>query len=166
MIRLLDIPGIREIENRVRLNAKTIGKATDWDLERMVDAVVYNTLKIESRPSSLIWDAIERSGQDIEVVEPEYGSMDEDDEIAASRVQAWRKIGWDLTGDDGRELQCFSCFEDALVCIEARLSGLAKIEIEQIIWTTKKAAEVRATPKERARNQSFLSLGQARRRAS
>lgn len=158
MIRLLDLPGLPAIEARVRLNALTATRQ-DWDLVRMVEAFTSDVLGIQGNPGVILWDAL--AAEDEDEIEDD---ADNDDEVPD--VELWRQDGWDVRGEDGKELVCLTLIEDALEVVEAGLAPRSKVELEAMIWTARKEAETKPPARERARNQDFLQLGQRRRRGA
>lgn len=160
MIRVLDLPGVRAIEARARLNALTATRV-DHDLGHMVDHLLTEVLGLRGSPSSLLqawddylWDnGLQDTGED-----------DEDDGL--SDIEIWRKDGWDITGEDGKELVCFNLLAEALECIDLNLGGFPKIEIEATMWKERKANDAAPDPRAAKHNQAFLQLGGRRRRGA
>lgn len=158
MIRLLDLPGVQAIESRARLNALTATR-NDHDLDRMVEKLQIEVLGVSSRPGAYLqaWDD--------DLWDNGLEKDDEDDE-AGTDIEIWRKDGWDITGDDGKELICFNLLQEALECIDLGLTGFPKIEIEASIWKARKANDTAVDPKVARHNQAFLQLGGRRRKGA
>lgn len=172
MIRLLDLPGLAEIEARVRLNALTANRG-DPELDRMVEAFIRDVLQVVGNTADMLWEHYYFSSLDagmgkseaLAVANGTFAYEYGDDEPEITEIESWREDGWDVRGDDGAELICLPMIEEVLQCVDEGICGRSKVELEALIWTNRKAAEAaKLTPKDRARNQQFLSLGTPSRR--
>ena len=164
MIRLLDLPGVPQLEARVRLNATARVKAEDWDLTQKIAAFIEGVLGIEGAPDSLLLEhyyaELLRLGE--EAYFAEYCADDGDEDL--SDVDAWLAEGWDIRGENGKKLLCFELIEDAIQCLESGVAGRSKTELEAMIWAARHRAEARPSLRERTQSQGFLKFGQRRRR--
>lgn len=157
MIRVLDIPGVPAIENRARLNSLA-GVRQDFELERMVDLLIFKTLGFETRPEWLILDR-DRDESTDDWVERMSANDDEVDD-----VEWWAERGWDIRGDEREILACFDLLEDSLICLEDGLGGVGKMQLEAKIWADRKAEETSRSSRSRSQDRAFLNLAQNRRR--
>lgn len=150
MIRLLDLPLVPEIENRIRLNAMVPTRETDHDLERMIERLVRETLGIPF-PKYTYSDVLFPDGDYVE---------DEDDDITS-----WRKDGFDIRGEDGAKLRCMEHLDWALEVVVAGRGERTRIEIEAEIWKRSKALDEAVNQNHRTKDRQFLDLGDRRRRS-
>lgn len=174
MIRLLDIPGVLAIERRAKLNAVT-GVRDDVDLERMVDAVYWNWFNISPDYARGYLRDLDLWIDQCAMEAAERGEPQAENDDDEDAVTEWRADGWDITGEDQfqqTEAACFPLFEAALEVVEDphETYGNSKVEMEAKLFALRKEAEreaqARASAKNRARDQSFLALGQRRRRTA
>lgn len=170
MIRLLDLPGLAAIESRSQLNAVT-AQRDDPELDRMVEAFIRDVLQVSGNTSEMLWEhdyhsslAAGLSDADALAFASGILSGNDDDDDGLTEIQSWQEDGWDIRRHDGTELICLPMIEDALQCINEGISGRSKVELEAMIWKNRKAEEAKVSPKERSRNQQFLSLGTSPRR--
>ncbi|MGX8273232.1 hypothetical protein ACWQV9_11160 [Brevundimonas diminuta] len=147
MVRLFDIPGIPEIENRLVLNALT-GVKKDHELDRMIEAVMRDTFELDP--------IYELSGMIFE-----WG-----DGSDAAIISGWRQAQWDVTGPDGKVLEAVNIFGEAMAAMVEGLGQRSMVELEATTWANKNAPKARIDPKTKARNQQFLNLGPRRRSAA
>jgi hypothetical protein len=153
MIRLLDLPLVPEIENRIRLNAMVPSRETDHDLERMIETLVRETLGCRL-PSYMYSDALYGDG--------DYVDDDDDDDD----ITSWRKDGFDIRGEDGAELKCMKRIDWALEVVVAGLGERTRIEIEADLWKRSKLLDEAVNQNHKAKDRQFLALGgRGRRRA-
>ncbi len=167
MIRLIDLPGVAEIEARVRLNATARIKGDDWDLARKVSALTEGVFGIKGDPAYVRLDYFSEEYFRIgaEAYNAKYFAADDEETYDLSDVESWLADGWDIRDANGQELLCFELFEDAVQCIEDGIAGRTKTELEAMIWSARKApAPKKPSPGDKRRNQAFLDLGQRRRR--
>ena len=150
MIRLLDLPGVEAIENRLTLNQLT-GVREDHELDRMVGRVIGEVFNVGCR-----WDWEWTPDND--------NDLDSDEDI--DDVTAWRRDGWDVTARDGSEARCLELLEWAMEVVQAGVGGRPKLEIERDMWARTKEAETRADPRRAAQNAQFVQLGGRGRRRS
>lgn len=148
MIRLFDIPGIPEIENRMRLNALT-GVREDHDLDRMILKVIAEVFALKSECDPY-----------------DVSFYIEDDDSDQEAVAAWRQDGWDVTRPDGQVLECLSRFAWNLAAASEGITKRSMVELEALVWGARNAASPNRDPREKARNHQFLSLGPRRRSAA
>lgn len=127
----------------------------------MVEAFIGDVLGVHGRPASILWDHGYRSAIFID----DDDEADNDDEDITD-IESWRADGWDIVGEDGKELVCFPMISDAVECVQGGLSTRSKIDLEAQIWAARKEGEAQIAPRDKARNQSFLQLGQRRRRGA
>lgn len=150
MIRLLDLPLVPEIENRIRLNAMVPSRETDHDLERMIETLLRETLGVRL-PSYMYSEALYADG------DPDIDDDDDD-------ITSWRKDGFDIRGEDGAELKCMDRIDWALEVVVAGLGERTRIEIEADLWKRSKALDDAVNQNQRAKDRQFLQLGGPRRR--
>lgn len=167
MIRLIDLPGVAEIEARVRLNATARIKGDDWDLARKVSALTEDVFGIKGSPASVrmayFTDEYFRLGA--EAYDAKYFAPTDEESDDLSDIEAYLAEGWDIRDANGQELLCFELIEDAVQCVEDGIAGRTKTELEAMIWSARKAPTPKKPSQEdQRRNQAFLDLGQRRRR--
>lgn len=163
MIRLLDLPDFQRLNARMVQN-RIVGVTEDHDLHAQIDTALQSVFGMEP------WDYREDVefiylGEDGEWVFPlDDGSSTSADEMG-ELIQAWRRLGWDVTDADGKVAACLAAFRWAMLIASAGLKGKPMVEIEAEVWTRKRpAANSNATPKQKAMNNAFLSFGDQRRR--
>lgn len=149
MIRLLELPGVAEVENRCVLNDLT-GTRLDHDLNRMIASVTQDIFGIDGSPEAYF--------------EWAYDDEDDFDGEEISDIEHWRRAGWDISKASGEMMRSFSFFEAAMVCVTEGYAGKDVVELEALVWQRRKATSVESSPKIRAQNQNFLALGKVRRK--
>lgn len=155
MIRLLDLPLVPEIENRVTLHEMVPARETDHHLEQMIDTLIRETLGVPY-PSYMYTDII-------------YGSPDDDDvedDSDDDDITSWRKDGFDVRGEDGKELRCLTRIDWALEVVIAGRADRSRLDIEASIWKRSKALDDAVNQNHKAKDQAFLQLGARRRRGT
>lgn len=150
MIRVLDLPLVPEIENRMKLDALVPSRETDHDLERMIERLVKETLGVPC-PSYMYFD---------DLYSDDCVDTDDDEDDIAS----WRKDGFDIRDEDGAVLKCLGRIDWALEVVVSGFGERTRIEIEADLWKRSKALDEAANQNHRAKDASFLKLGGRRTR--
>lgn len=138
MIRLVDMPGVPEVETRLELNDLVGVKATDHELNAMISEVLRTGFGLAGY-SEWDWD------WDFEI-------DDEDD------VSFWKRAGWDVTDRNGLELRCTRVFDWAMALVASGEAGRPMLEIEADIWAKQQAAR---PPQKSPANDRYLQFGKS-----
>lgn len=150
MIRLLDLPGVKELEARLELLPHLSPSNDDRCRDLLGSAASAFGLSVEW------WGGIE--------LPPLPDDWDNFDIEAWSSLDFWRAKGWDIAGPDGRALRCMAYLERALAAVIEGRAPLSTMEIEAALWRSEREREPVRDAKSRALNDNFLSLGESRRR--
>ncbi len=154
MIKLLNIPGVAQIEPRLTLLPMQTAE-NDETVRRKVEAIAaFLGLGMG------FWGGIDApiSEEPHEVETVDY--LDSDAEI----VEFWRRRGWDVSNADGSLLRTYRVLRASMISIEIGLVPMSKVELEAAIWKVERERNRQADPKQQKQNKSFLSLGEPRRR--
>lgn len=155
MIRLLDLPNIASIENKVTLDELT-GVKDNHDLDRLVEVTITSVFGVE--PWSEYDFGVEY-----------YEAKDDDDGVRLTMSdEAWAKAGWDVRDAAGKTLRCLPRFAESLAAVTLGVASKTVLEIEREAWQrARQARPGDAQQRKRAEmDRSFASLGgRGRRRA-
>lgn len=149
MLRLLDIPGVPQVEARLELLPSASPTSDPVTRDRISGIISFLGLK-------------ENWWGDVDV---EAANDDRyiDDIPEVGLAEWWRKRGWDITRDDGSVCRCYSFLETALMYVERGVGGSSKMRAEAAIWREKRRSQQGPDPRQRRQDQAFLALGTQRR---
>jgi len=152
MIRLLDIPGVPELDARLELVPEATATSDPVTRQRLEQIVGFLGLRLG------FWGGIDA---------PDVANDDWliDCHSEARLVVWWRKRGWDVTRDDGSVCRCYNALRPALAYIEQGCGGSSKVQVEAAIWKVQRAAQQGPDPKQRRQDEAFLALGGRGRRS-
>lgn len=150
VIRVLDIPDVRELEARMQLLPNACSSSDQVMRDRLGRIADFLGFKMDPWGKIELPENLHRHAIDITDVEDFAGF--------------WKGRGWDVTGPDGQMLRCMVDLMHAMACIELGLGGASRVKVEADLWKHKREAERKPDPARRKQDTAFLSLGQGRRR--
>jgi hypothetical protein len=131
---LRDLPGVAELEARLhRINAHPNplwapeADRLDEDVDYLSDWL-FGITWADSFPSS--WDFPDLTKREIVhrayELDQHFAFLDYEDEH--QNPQVWAKLGWDITGKDGKPLLCLEKFDRQMVCSSHQIGGAKPLE--------------------------------------
>lgn len=153
MIRVLDVPGVPQLEAFLEL-VPGQSASGNLDVRRKIEGIAqFLGCGLDD------WCRIDVPvPPDAPAVDFEFEDYEE-----TFLVEIWKDLGWDVAGRDGALLRSYAELQPALISIEKGWGPISKVELEAAIWKHKKESNRAPDPREVKQNRAFLDLGAKRR---